>query len=273
MKQAPDLAAAARRVKAAQDEVGRIEPLLSLSEGIDLAAAYEVADLVHRARIEEGARPLGRKIGFTNPDMWRIYGVGEPIWAYVYDTTVVHLSGHEGECSLGRLVEPRIEPEIVFRFHTAPPEGASPAALLDCVEWVAHAFEIVQSHAPGWRFGAADAVMDGGLHGMLLLGAPQPPGALGADPLEALQRFGLELSCDGAPREHGRGSNVLGHPLAAVAHLVAVLARQPEYPPLQAGEIVTTGTVTAAPSVRPGETWRTRLDGIGLPGLCVEFVA
>lgn len=273
MKHAPDLAAVARRVKAAQDEVRRIEPLLSQSEGIDLAAAYEVADLVHRARIEEGARPLGRKIGFTNPDMWRLYGVSEPIWAYVYDTTVVHLSGHAGECSLARLVEPRIEPEIVFCLHTAPPAGAGPQALLGCIEWVAHAFEIVQSHAPGWRFTAPDAVMDGALHGMLLLGAPQPPAALGDDPIATLERFTVELSCDGATRAAGRGSNVLGQPLTALAHLVAVLDRQPGYPPLQAGEIVTTGTVTVAPPVHPGETWRTRLEGIALPGLCVEFFA
>ncbi len=273
MAHASDLAALARRIKAAQDEVGQLDPPVAQAAGLGLDGAYEVADLVHRARIDEGALPVGRKIGFTNPDMWRLYGVSEPIWAYMYDTTVVHLSGQQGECSVARLAEPKIEPEIVFRFHTAPPAGAGPARLLECVEWVAHAFEIVQSHAPGWRFGAADAVMDGALHGMLLLGAPRPLAALGDDPLAALERFTVELSCDGTPRETGRGSNVLGHPLAAVAHLVAVLARQPQYPPLQAGEMVTTGTLTAALPVRAGQTWRTRLEGVALPGLCVEFVA
>ena len=73
-------------------------------------------------------------------------------------------------------------------------------------------------------------------------------------------------------REVGRGSNVLGSPLAAIAHLSAVLAKPPQYPSLQANEMVTTGTVTRALSVHAGETWRTELEGITLPGLAVELV-
>ena len=48
-----------------------------------------------------------------------------------------------------------------------------------------------------------------------------------------------------------------------------MLARQGA--PLGAGEIVTTGTLTAAYPARPGETWRTELHGIALPGLAVRF--
>jgi 2-oxo-3-hexenedioate decarboxylase len=73
--------------------------------------------------------------------------------------------------------------------------------------------------------------------------------------------------------ETGKGSNVLGSPLAAIAHLLSVLAKQPNYASLQAGEIVTTGTVTTAQSVRAGETWRSEVHGIALPGLTVEFAA
>jgi 2-oxo-3-hexenedioate decarboxylase len=71
--------------------------------------------------------------------------------------------------------------------------------------------------------------------------------------------------------DSGRGSNVLGSPLAAIAHLVSVLAAQPRHAPLAAGEIVTTGTVTAAHSVRPGEIWQTEVRGIALPRFAVEF--
>jgi 2-keto-4-pentenoate hydratase len=41
----------------------------------------------------------------------------------------------------------------------------------------------------------------------------------------------------------------------------------PQFPPVAAGEIVTTGTLTAALPVKPGETWSTALSGIELPGL------
>jgi 2-oxo-3-hexenedioate decarboxylase len=52
---------------------------------------------------------------------------------------------------------------------------------------------------------------------------------------------------------------------------LAVLASRPDHGPLQAGETVTTGTITTAQSVRAGETWRSKVEGIALPGLTVEF--
>jgi 2-keto-4-pentenoate hydratase len=163
------------------------------------------------------------------------------------------------------------EPEIIFRFRSAPPVGEGLDAILESIDWIAHGFEIVQSHFPGWRFQAADTVADGSLHGMLFIGGPQPVATLHHDLLERLSSFSVTLSCDGVLQEVGRGSNVLGSPLAAIAHLVEVLRRQAQYAPLQAGEIVTTGTITTARPVRVGDKWNTRLGGIALPGFTLEF--
>jgi 2-oxo-3-hexenedioate decarboxylase len=71
--------------------------------------------------------------------------------------------------------------------------------------------------------------------------------------------------------ERGTGANVLDSPLFALAHLVEVLAVQPEFAQLHAGEIVTTGTLTDAHPVAPGETWSTALDGLPLSGLEIHF--
>lgn len=272
MSAALDLVSIAQEIKAAQDSVLQIEPFTSRIPGFDLAVAYEVAHLVHRARLNEGARPVGRKIGFTNPDMWSRYGVREPIWAYIYDTTVVQLEGVHAACPLGSFAEPMIEPEIVFRFRTSPEAGVPPEAVVESIEWVAHGFEIVQSHFPGWRFQAPDTVADSSLHGTLFVGPPRPLAELGSDPVSVLESFSLDLSCDGGHVETGRGVNVLGSPLAAISHLVSVLAGNPDHTPLQAGEIVTTGTITTARSIRAGETWRSAVRGVPLPGLTVEFV-
>ena len=266
-----DISAIAGQMKAAQDGVRQIEPFSSGPGTFDTSSAYEVSHLIHEARLAEGSVAVGRKIGFTNPEMWAIYGVHEPIWAYMYDKTVVRLPDQRQTCSLGRFAEPKIEPEIVFHFHSAPPASGNLASILECIDWIAHGFEIVQSHFPGWKFQAPDTVADGGLHGTLLLGEPQPIARLQPGLVAALESFSVELTCDGNVRAEGKGINVLGSPLAAIAHLIAVLARQPQYLPLQAGEMVTTGTVTAAQVVLPGETWRTALNGIALPGLSVKF--
>lgn len=263
----------ARRVKAAQDAVQQIAPISAAQPGFDDAAAYQVLQLVHEARLSEGWRPTGRKIGFTNRLIWPVYNVHEPIWGFVYDRTVSHLEKPAAVLPIRRFAEPRLEPEIVVKFKTAPQPGAGPRDVLACVEWIAHGIEIVQSHFPGWKFTRPDTIADSALHGALLVGPPRPAEALDEGIVTALERFTLTLLRDGVVQDTGSGANVLGNPLAVIAHLIAVLARQKQMPPLQAGEIVTTGTVTQAMPIRPGETWTTKLTGIDLPGLAVSFSA
>jgi 2-oxo-3-hexenedioate decarboxylase len=60
-------------MKAAQDESRQLEPFASQLSGFDVPAAYEVAHLIHAARLAEGAVAVGRKVGFTNPEMWALY--------------------------------------------------------------------------------------------------------------------------------------------------------------------------------------------------------
>lgn len=268
-----DLLALAMEMKTAQDSVSQIRPFTDRLPTFDLAAAYEVANHIHQARLAEGAKPVGRKIGFTNPDMWAKFGVREPIWAYVYDTTVFQLQDTATICKLSSFAEPMIEPEIVLHFHSAPQIEDGLRSVVDAIDWVAHGFEIVQSHFPGWKFQAADTVADSSLHGMLLIGPPMPLAQLGNHPIAALESFSLTLSRNGHQVECGKGSNVLGNPLAAIAHLISVLAKQAPSAPLHAGEIVTTGTITTARSVSANETWQSELHGIPLSGLKVTFTA
>ena len=269
----PDPQLIARQIQAAQDQASQIAPLTQQHAGYDLPQAYAAAQALHGLRLAAGARAAGRKIGFTNAAIWPTYGVYAPIWGPMYEHTLRALDGTPARCSLGRFAEPRIEPEIALRLCRTPPPGAQPLELLACVDQVAHGFEIVQSHFAGWKFQAADTVADGGLHGALLLGPPQPVARLGPGLAAALETLTLTLYRDGQLVDQGRGANALGSPLAALAHLVALLAAQPEAPPLQAGEWVTTGTLTAAFPVAPGQRWHTALQGIALPGLDVEFTA
>jgi 2-oxo-3-hexenedioate decarboxylase len=50
-----------------------------------------------------------------------------------------------------------------------------------------------------------------------------------------------------------------------------MLARDQVNPPLAAGDIVTTGTLTRARPVAPGETWTAELTRAALDGICVRF--
>jgi 2-oxo-3-hexenedioate decarboxylase len=251
----------------------RLTPFTARLPGFDLAQAYRVTAALRRLRQARGDRKLGRKIGFTNRTIWNEYGVYAPIWGDMWDKTVRALADCTSGVALAGFAEPRLEPEIAFGIARAPAPDMDEAALLGCVDWIAHGFEIVQSPFPGWRFQAPDTVAVNGLHGACLLGprkALRPADAPAW--LAALARFTLTLARDGTVIDHGRAENVLGGPLSALKHLVGLLARDPGNPPLTAGEIVTTGTLTRAFPIAPGEAWRTAPAGIALDGIAIRFV-
>jgi 2-keto-4-pentenoate hydratase len=232
--------------------------------------AYAAAEALHRARLARGERVVGRKIGFTNRSLWPIYGVDAPIWGHVYDTTVVYAKDGRAEIPVGPLPEPRIEPEIVLHFAAAPPAAGDEAAILACVDWIAHGFEIVQCPFRDWKFKLADTVAANGLHGALVIGTPVPVAGI-ADCARKLPELRLALFRNGVPHAEGTGANVLGSPLLAFAHFAGVLARLPQFAPVAPGEVVTTGTLTDAFPIAAGERWSTRLAGIELPGLEIVF--
>jgi 2-oxo-3-hexenedioate decarboxylase len=237
-----------------------VAPFSERFPGLTPQDGYAAARALHAHRLAQGWKPAGRKIGFTNRTLWARYGVHEPIWGSVYDRTL--LFAEKGACTvpLAGLPQPRLEPEICFKLKSAP----EPGRLAECIEWMAHAVEIVRCHHPGWKVTLADCCADNGLHGRLVVGAPQAPGSL-----ERLSEVEARLYRGERLVDQGSGANVLGGPLLSLAHLVDLLARQPGAEPLRAGEIVTTGSLTDAHPVAPGETWRTEVTGF--EGLTLVF--
>jgi len=247
-----------------------IEVISARDETFDSATAYDVSAEIFRRRRARGEKPVGRKIGFTNRLIWDEYGVSSPMWGHVYHHTVTRLDQPVTRLAIGHLSQPRIEPEIVLHFASAPGAATDEVDLLSTIDWIAHGFEIVQTHFLDWKFTLADTIADFGLHGALVVGPPRPVSRTD-DVVDRLRAFTIALEKDGVVQAHGAGANVLDSPLMAARHLVRVLGEQQLFEPIHAGEIVTTGTLTPALSIRAGETWTTNLSGIDLPGLTLRF--
>jgi 2-oxo-3-hexenedioate decarboxylase len=250
-------------------------PFTDRDPSFDTTQAYQINAELFRRRVARGEKPIGRKIGFTNRTIWPEYGVYTPMWAHMYDTTVTYFEGDTGSLKIGHLAQPRIEPEILFHFKSAPSADASERELLDSIDWMAHSIEIVQSHFPDWKFKAADTAAAFGLHGALICGPKHQIADLG-DPdalVQTLRTFTISLARNGHEVATGGGFNVLDSPLLALKHLLTVLRELPQVEPVQAGEIVTTGTLTAAMPIEPGQTWSTSFDGLGVTSLRVTFSA
>ena len=141
--------AIARELLAAR---AKSKPLLTytgLPHGLTVEQAYDISAEVLKLRRAAGEQVTGRKIGFTNQQIWPQYGVDAPIWNYMFDTTTRFAPGNIGVQSLKGAMEPKIEPEIVLCLRSAPRPGMSEAQLADCIDWIAHGYEIVHSPYPG----------------------------------------------------------------------------------------------------------------------------
>ena len=264
------LSAVADDLVAAYDSATTLSPITARRPDFSVLEAYAVLGEIERRRRAQGWQAVGRKIGFTNRTIWPRYGVHQPMWAPVWSRTLHQAPDCRARLPLAGFVQPRLEPEVVFKLKGPVPVSDDPREILASVEWLAPGFEIVQSHFPDWKFTAADCTAAFGLHGALVVGPAMPVVDAGAL-VEKLSGFDATLSRDGTVVDRGSGANVLGSPLLALGHLAGVLATQPEFPPLAAGEIVTTGTLTDAWPVQSGETWTSDYGALGLPGLTLRF--
>lgn len=262
----------ASAIIAAADKHRQIDLLTDLFTGFDLKRAYRVSAKVTELRIARGEKPVGRKIGFTNAKIWPEYGIYDPIWGPIYDTTFHQIENVGEAFDISRFLEPRIEPEIMLGLGRAPSREMDEKALLDCVDWIAHGFEIVHSVFPAWKFETADTIAAFGLHGAYIMGSRHEITAADKrDWLERLPSFSINLLCNDRVVDNGKGSSVLGGPLSALRHLVKVLDESELGPPLGAGECITTGTLTSAMPIKPEETWSTEISGIDLTGIRIRF--
>jgi 2-keto-4-pentenoate hydratase len=255
----------------------RMMPPLSSQSPLSIADSYDILKCIMDIRTAQGETMIGRKIGFTNRKIWSKYGVNEPIrmpiWTPIFDSTIRFTEDNRGLQSLRGALQPRMGPELVFKLGATPAADATMEQLADCIEWMAHAFEIVICPFPDWKFEMADSIAAFGLHGSLIVGEPKMLSAASRRSLgEVLAHASLSLSCGDELRSAGFGSDVLGSPLHALWHLHQLLKTQPQFAQLSAGEIITTGTWTDVCPIKPGETWTSAFSGISLPGLTISFV-
>jgi 2-oxo-3-hexenedioate decarboxylase len=256
---------------AAPDRAGLVPLPSARPGGLALKEAYAVAQRLADMRIARGERALGWKIGFTNRSIWDRYGVHAPIWGPVWDTTAVLIDGTETTALLAGLSQPRLEPVVVFGFERAPAAGMPLAALQQCLAWAAHGFEIVHTHCADWRFTLTDTVADFALHGRLFVG-PRVPVRDWPTLAQDLAALHVELLCDGVTQDRGVGSNVLDGPLHALRQWIDAMATTTPAWRVAPGEFVTTGTLTDAWPLRPGQHWQTRLSDPRLSALSLHTI-
>lgn len=260
----------ARDLLKAREERTAFAPLPSSGESFALDDAYAVEAEIMRLRCNAGHKPNGRKVGFANKAMWRILKMETLVWARLYDDSVHMASGNAAELPASSLHQARIEPEIVFKLKSAPAADLDAAGALECVDWIAMGFEIIDCPYPSWDIQPVDFLAAYGLHRALIVGDPKPVSAI-PGLIELLPKFKVTLkNVAGEEEESGGGKNSLRSPAACLAELAT--ASHARCQPLEAGELVSTGTLSKAPDLAAGQDWTVTLDGLDLPALRLKII-
>jgi 2-keto-4-pentenoate hydratase len=242
--------------------------------GFDLDAAYQVEGMLKNFREAAGHKSVGRKVGYANKAMWRILKLETLVWAHMYDDTVHYSDANSATLSVAHPRSLKIEPEIVFGLKEPvttqnPPDAAAALAHTD---WLAIGFEIIDCPFPEWKFQPGDFVASFGLHAALVVGQKIPVLQESIPTLvDELSRFKVRMSRNGVFVEEGSGRNALKNPASCLAELSAAISRRFSDEPLSAGEIVSSGTLTAGHATGAGDDWTVDVEGIPLPSLSLRL--
>jgi 2-oxo-3-hexenedioate decarboxylase/2-keto-4-pentenoate hydratase len=232
-------------------------PEASAPRTVDEAYAVQEA---FQTLMAEGHGPVaGYKIALTTPAMQQMVGFHAPLAGAILARTV-----HQSPITLHRADYGRlgIECEIAVQLGTDLPAAKAPYRrddVLDAIAAVMAAFELVDDRQADYAQLAAlvlTLIADNTWNAGIILGPP-------ARDWRAidLAAAGGVLAINDAVVGEGHGSDVMGHPLEALAWLVNTLARRGKS--LRQGMIIMTGSLVTTKFVNPGDAARLAVDGLG----------
>jgi 2-oxo-3-hexenedioate decarboxylase/2-keto-4-pentenoate hydratase len=210
---------------------------------------------------KEGRGPIaGYKIGLTTPVMQKLCGVDEPCYGAIFAGEV-----HRGraEVPAARHCRLGVESEIAFRLGADLPDGGDREALVGAVDAAMAAIELIEDLGADYRRLDARAMVAGNVWNAGIVLGPPVRDWRALD----LARATAQLVINGREIGAGRGGDVMGSPLNALAWLADALAAAGA--PLCRGMIVMTGSMVPIHYPRPGDHVRVAVSGLGAAELTV----
>ncbi|MDO8768279.1 MAG: fumarylacetoacetate hydrolase family protein [Burkholderiaceae bacterium] len=230
-------------------------PRISESHGIaDLDSAYAVAEINTRARLEEGRRITGMKVGLTSKSVQQQLGVDRPDFGFLFDD-MEYLDGES--VPMSRLLQPKVEAEVAFVMGRDL-TGAAPSysEFLSCLAYALPAIEIVDSVIKDWKITLVDTVADNASSGLFVLG--DQPTCIGN---LSLKDLGMQMDKNGESVSIGSGSACLGHPLRAAFWLAKTMAARGSS--LLAGQVILSGALGPMVPVVAGDFIHVQIGTLG----------
>lgn len=216
--------------------------------------AYAIQDLIIQGRLDGGRTIAGWKLGLTSSDPPQTPIVG----TLLNDMVVV--SGTE--LSLATMVKPMVEAECVVQIGETIDGPVTADELLAGPHLLGPGIEVIDYRTVD-STGAIDWIADNSTVAYAVVGEMRPVTEVDAAAME------VTLSGGSSTLATGRGSKVMGNPLAAVAWLSGHLIERGRS--LQKGEVILTGSLTGHHLVTgPGANYQADFGDLGT--VSVRFV-
>jgi 2-keto-4-pentenoate hydratase len=235
-----DLQELARRMLADYDArtPGRL-----FSEPLDLTTvqAYALQAEIARLREQRGEKVIGYKVGCTSPAVQHQLGIGEPIFARIFDTGCFPCGA---KLSYRWYANLAVEGELAVRLGQAVP--ASSVGVDECRTAVTSAFPVIELHHYVLRSpqpSLAELIAGGGMHAGFVLAEEEPE--VGLPDLES-----LSVWIDDQRMGRAAGADVTGLAVRSVRWLADRLAERGLT--LARGQVVLTGSLLPLYALGPG---------------------
>jgi len=230
------------------------EPVAGKYEIDTLEQAYTAQEELIKRFEYVGQKVVGWKLGLTDPKAQEQMALETPLFGRLVDGW----GYRDGDrIPTDRMISPRVEGEVGFFFTQAITDPDIDAAgLLGCIGKVMPALEICDSAFAGWPRSLFDAVADNLSSGFYVLGAP-------LENTSDLDFAGvtMQLYRNGEKAVEGDASKCMGSPLEACLWLVKELIERGT--PIQAGDIVLSGSLGPMQPVERGDEIRLDLSAFG----------
>jgi 2-keto-4-pentenoate hydratase len=224
----------------------------------DEASGYAIQDALHARLTAAGWGALaGHKIGCTTPVMQKFLSIPNPCAGGVFAPTVRH---ERGKFRHADFLHVGVECEIAVRLAEDLPAERAPyarPAVAAAVDACMAAIEVVDDRYEDYRsLDAPTLIADDFFNAGCVLGAPVAT-------WRELDLAGLRgrMMINGVEVGTGRGGDILGHPLEALAWLANALAERGRQ--LRAGEFVLLGSVVETRWVDAGDLVEIAIEGLG----------
>jgi 2-keto-4-pentenoate hydratase len=238
-----------------------ITPLTAAHPDIDVVDAYEIQLINIRARLDDGARVIGHKVGLSSEAMQKMMGVDEPDYGHLLADMEVF---EDVPVDTARFLYPRVEVEVGFILaDDLPGAGCTEDDVLAATAAFAPSIELIDTRIRDWKIALCDTIADNASSAGWVLG-PQRVSPKDID----IKTIDAVLTRNGELVAEGRSDAVLGNPVTAVAWL----ARKVDSfgVRLKAGDIVLPGSCTRAIDARPGDNFVADFAGLGSVRLSFE---